>query len=171
MRNPISPLDLRKRNFSKRLNGFDQIEVTQYLETLAEDLEDIYRRLDEYDRENTRLKDENLRHRESEATLKETLMLAQKSADALKAAAEREARTIVEEARHRADRMIEHAEEHAEETEKRIRELRIERRNFQVKLQGMIDLFQQVLNFDREDDELGAAFSSRKAPRTPSGQE
>ena len=44
--------------------------------------------------------------------------------------------------------------ERVSETEKRLRELRVERKNFHLKLQGMIDMFQQILNFDKEEDEL-----------------
>jgi hypothetical protein len=43
--------------------------------------------------------------------------------------------------------------------ERAIRELRVERKNFHLKLQGMIDMFQQVLNFDRQEDEQDKSVS------------
>ena len=86
MRPTISALEIRKRLFPKRFRGFDPAEVTQFLEALAEDLEEMARELDELERENARLKEENTRHRDTEVTLKETLLLAQRSADSLREA-------------------------------------------------------------------------------------
>jgi hypothetical protein len=55
------------------------------------------------------------------------------------------------------------------ETEKKIRELRMERRNFQLKLQSTIELFQQVLNFDKEEDEMEGSLSIHR-PRKREGE-
>ena len=55
------------------------------------------------------------------------------------------------------------------DTEKKIRELRVERRNFQLKFQGMLDLFQQVLNFDSEEDEMEGSISVHR-PRRKEGE-
>ena len=154
MRPSISPLEIRKRQFSARFRGWDKAEVAQFLEALAEDFEELVRELDELERENTRLKEENSRHRETEATLKGTLILAQRSAESLREASERDAGRIVGEAEHKAETMIQQAFERMAETEKKIRELRMERRNFHLKLQSMIDLFQQVLNFDKQEEDL-----------------
>ena len=106
MRPTISSLEIRKRQFPKRFRGVDPAEVTQFLEALAEDFEELSRELDELERENARLHDENSRHRETEATLKETLLLAQRSADSLREASEKDAGRIVGEAESKAERMI-----------------------------------------------------------------
>ncbi len=165
MRPAITPLEIRKRSFARRLRGFDVQDVTQFLDAMAEDLEELYRQLDELERENGRLKDENARHRETEATLRDTLVLAQKSADGLKAAAEKEAERVVSDAGRQSERLMQQALERSAEVEKKIRDLRIERKNFHLKLQGMIDLFQQVLNFDKEDDDLESSLSVLRAKR------
>ncbi|HEX5854104.1 MAG TPA: DivIVA domain-containing protein [Thermoanaerobaculia bacterium] len=154
MRPTISTLEIHKRQFPRRFRGFDPAEVTHFLEALAEDLEEMSRELDQLERENARLKEENTRHRDTEATLKETLLLAQRSADSLRETSEKDAGRIVGEAQTKADRMVQQSFERMADTEKKIRELRMERRNFQLKLQSTIDLFQQVLNFDKEEDEL-----------------
>src|ERR1039457_5718054 len=106
MRPTISALEIRKRLFPKRFRGFDAVEVTQFLETLSEDLEEMARELDELERENARLKEENTGHRNTEVTLKETLLLAQRSADSLREASEKDAGRIVGEAEPKAARMV-----------------------------------------------------------------
>lgn len=165
MRPTISPLEIRKRQFPKRFRGVDPAEVSQFLEALAEDFEEITRELDELERENAHLTEENARHRETEATLKETLLLAQRSADSLREASERDAIRIVGEAETKAEKMIQQALDRMADTEQKIRELRMERRNFHIKFQGMLDLFQQVLKFDKEEDEMEASVSVHRPKR------
>lgn len=152
-------MELRKRVFGKRFRGFDPAEVTQFLESLAEDLEEEFRSTDELERENNRLKEENARHRETEVTLKETLLMAQRSAEGLRHQSEKEAERVLQEAERQAERLMQQAMERVAETEKRIRELRVERKNFHLKLQGMIDMYQQILLFDKEEDELDSSLS------------
>jgi cell division initiation protein len=153
MRPTISPLEIRKREFVRKFRGYDRDEVRQFLEALAEDLEELFRSLDELERENARLGDENARHRETEATLKETLVMAQRSAETLRAATEHDAERILREAELKGDTLVRQSMERVAEMERKIRELRVERKNFHLKLQGMIDMFQQVLLFDRQEDE------------------
>jgi cell division initiation protein len=165
MRPSITSLEIRKRQFPKRFRGLDPADVAQFLEALAEDFEEMTRELDELERENTRLTEENARHRETEATLKETLLLAQRSADSLREASEKDAGRILGEAEAKAEKMIEQALDRMAETEKKIRELRMERRNFHIKFQGMLDLFQQVLKFDKEEDEMEASIAVHRPKR------
>lgn len=165
MRPSITPLEIRKRTFQSKFRGYDPVEVAQFLETMGDDLEELFRDLDELTRENTRLKEDNARYRENETTLKETLLLAQRSADGLKHSTEKEAGRIVQEAEKHAEKLIHQALERVAELERRIRELRVERKNFHLKYQGMIDMFQQVLNFDKEEDDLDSSVSILRSKR------
>jgi len=159
MRPTISPLEVRKRTFSRAFRGFDREEVEHFLEALAEDLEELFRALDELERENARLGEEVARHRDTEATLKETLVLAQRSAENLRASTEQDAERIIREAESKGDAIVRQAMERVSEMERAIRELRVERKNFHLKLQGMIDMYQQVLNFDKQEDEQDKSVS------------
>ncbi|MGE5344476.1 MAG: DivIVA domain-containing protein [Acidithiobacillales bacterium] len=159
MRPTISALEVRKREFARRFRGYDGDEVRQFLEALAEDLEELFRTLDELERENARLGEENARHRETEATLKETLVMAQRSAESLRATSEMEAEQVLHDAEQKGDALVRQAMERVAEMERAIRELRVERKNFHLKLQGMIDMFQQVLILDRQEDEQDKSVS------------
>ncbi len=169
MRPTISALEVRKREFARRFRGYDGDEVRQFLEALAEDLEELFRALDELERENARLGEENARHRETEATLKETLVMAQRSAESLRATSEQEAERVLHEAEQKGDALVRQAMERVAEMERAIRELRVERKNFHLKLQGMIDMFQQVLILDRQEDEQDKSVSLYR-PRKREGE-
>jgi cell division initiation protein len=165
MRPSITPLEIRKRTFPRRFRGYDFVEVAQFLESIAEDLEEFFRNYDELERENGHLKEEVARHRERESTLRETLLLAQKSADSLRVETEKEAERVLKDAERQSERLMQQAMERVAEIEKKIRELRVERRNFHLKLKGMIDMFQEVLKFDREEDDLDASVSVLRPKR------
>ncbi len=165
MRPTISPLEVRKRTFSRTFRGYDREEVTQFLTALGEDLEELFRALDELERENARLGEEVARHRETEATMKETLVLAQRSAESLRAATEQDAERILREAEQKGETLVRQAMERVSEMERAIRELRVERKNFHLKLQGMIDMFQQVLNLDKQEDEQEKSVSIWRAKK------
>jgi cell division initiation protein len=168
MRPSITPLEIRKRVFKKSLRGLDDQDVHQYLEAIAEDIEELTRSLDELERENARLKEENERYRGNESTLKETLVLAQKSAEGLRVSTEKEAERRLYDAERQADLLMQQALDRVTETETKIRDLRLERRNFHLKLQGMLDMFQQVLNFDREEEELDSSVAILRQKRRES---
>ena len=165
MRPAITPLELRKRTFSRRFRGYDSAEVAQFLDTMGEDLEELFRTVDELERENGRLKDEVARYRETETSLKDTLLLAQRSADTLRSTTTKESERILADAERQAERLMQHAMDRVSETERRLRELRVERKNYHLKLQGMIDMFQQVLNFDKEEEDLDGSLSILRARR------
>ena len=65
------------------------------------------------------------------------------------------------------ERLTHSALQRSAEIEKAIHELKIQRANFRLQLQKMVELFQQVLDFDREEDDRDRPLSylTRKAEK------
>ena len=99
------------------------------------------------------LTDENEEHRERERILKATLLTAQRASEDIRTAAHKEAERIVQEAQEAGERLSHSALQRSAEIEKAIQELKIQRANFRLQLQKMIELFSQVLEFDRDEGE------------------
>ena len=107
----ITPLDIRKQEFTRRVRGDDPDEVQAFLGMLADQweaaMEEQHRmeaRLDEYQRK--------LEHYERiEEALEETLRTARQNARQMQETAEQKARQIVDEAGHRADDIKREAEQ------------------------------------------------------------
>ncbi len=57
------------------------------------------------------------------------------------------------EAQDSGEKLTHNALQRSAEIEKAIQELKVQRANFRLQLQKMIELFQQVLEFDRDEDE------------------
>ena len=165
MRPRMTPLEIQKREFTRKWKGFDPMEVQQFLTDAAEDMEALARENAELDGRLRSLEQENEEHRERERILKQTLLSAQAASEDIREAGRREADLVVREAQDSAEKLTHSALQRAAEIEKAIHELKLQRTNFRLQLQKMIELFQQVLDFDREEDdkERPLSYLTRKA--------
>jgi cell division initiation protein len=148
----IAPLDLRQQRFKKALHGFDRTEVVAFLTEAADDYEHALRELDRLRQDLARSDSMLQEHREREATLRNTLLTAQKLSDQVKEAAQNEATMIVREAQGRADLLIQKAQNRLEEIERDINELRLRRRGVEGSLESSIQALYHALEFIREQD-------------------
>ena len=167
MKTRLTPLEIQKREFSRRWKGLDPQEVHHFLVEAAEDMEGLARENADLETRIRSLQQENEEHRERERILKQTLLSAQQASEDIRGAARKEAELVVREAQDSAEKLTHHALQRSAEIEKAIHELKVQRANFRLQLQKMIELFQQVLEFDREDSDKDRAMSymTRKAER------
>ena len=149
----VTPLEIQKHEFSRKWKGIDPVEVESFLALIAEEMEEIARTNAELETRVRRLEEENAEHRERERILKETLLAAQRASEDIRSGAQRQAEMIVREAQDSGERLTHNALQRAAEIEKAIHELKLQRANFRLQLQKMIELFQHVLDFDRDEDE------------------
>ena len=165
MRARSTPLEIQKREFSRSWKGLDPVEVQTFLADVAEDMETLARENANLETRLRSLEQENAEHRERERILKQTLLSAQQASEDIRTAARKEAELVVREAQDSAERLTHHALQRSAEIEKAIHELKVQRANFRLQLQKMIELFQQVLDFDRDEDEKDRPLSylTRKA--------
>ncbi|NMB07832.1 MAG: DivIVA domain-containing protein [Tissierellia bacterium] len=94
----ITPLDIQNKQFKKSFRGYKEAEVDYFLDEIVEDYERLYK-------ENIELKDkilvlnEQIKHYNNlEETLKDTLIVAQNTADDVILTAKQKAENIVEDA-------------------------------------------------------------------------
>lgn len=149
----LTPLEIQKHEFSRKWKGYDPAEVENFLALAADEMEELARANSDLEARVRLLQEENAEHRERERILKETLLAAQRASDDIRASAQKQAELIVQEAQDSGERLTHNALQRSAEIEKAIHELKIQRANFRIQLQKMIELFQTVLDFDREESE------------------
>ena len=149
----LTPLEIQKHEFSRKWKGIDPVEVESFLALVAEEMEEIARANADLETRVRHLYEENAEHRERERILKETLMAAQRASEDIRSTAQKQAEMVVRDAQQTGERLTHGALARAAEIEKAIHELKIQRANFRLQLQKMVELFQTVLDFDREEDE------------------
>ena len=102
----ITPIDIQHKTFKKALQGYDRAEVDQFLDEVIETLEDDAQQRAALEAEVADLKDRISHFKAMEESLQNTLVLAQRTADEVKASAHKEADLIKEQARISAQREI-----------------------------------------------------------------
>ncbi len=102
----ITPIDIQHKSFKKALQGYDRAEVDQFLDEVIETLEDEAQRAAALQAEINDLKERISHFKAMEESLQNTLLLAQRTADEVKASAHKEADLIKEQARIAAEREI-----------------------------------------------------------------
>lgn len=148
----ISPLDIQQQQFRVRFRGFDMVEVDNFLDLLANEIEDLLK-------ENNQLREEDRRKlarlNELEAEEKEmhnALVSAQRLSEEMKSNARREAELIIEEARINAQRIIDNAQAQTLQVEAEINQLKRQRTQWESSLKANIEMHLSMLEKFKEEE-------------------
>jgi cell division initiation protein len=112
----ITIVDIQHKEFKKSLQGYDRNEVNEFLDEIIETLEDEAHARAALQGEIADLRERLSHFKAMEESLQSTLLLAQRTADEVKAAAHKEADLIKQEARLQAEREISALSERIEES-------------------------------------------------------
>lgn len=148
----LAPLDIQKMRFNQRMRGFDTTEVEGFLVLMAEELAGRLAQIEKLDRENRYYRQRLEETMQREHQLQQTLLRAQKVSDEITNNARREAELTVKEAEMMADKIVQQAIEQSTRIEGRIGELRLQRRELQLKFKNSLDLFQRILEAEMDDE-------------------
>ena len=112
----ITIVDIQHKEFKKSLQGYDRNEVNEFLDEIIEALEDENQVRTALQGEIADLRERLSHFKAMEESLQSTLLLAQRTADEVKAAAHKEADLIKQEARIAAEREISTLSDRIDET-------------------------------------------------------
>lgn len=151
MSDRITAREVEGQEFTRRMRGYDPDEVRLFLRTASEEIERLVLEngtlREEIGQLRVRLED----FRDRERTLQETLLTAQKMAEEMKGRSEKEAEVLVKEARLKAERILEQAQDQLQLIEDEIGRLRLERDAFENRLRSAIDEHAALLDLRRKD--------------------
>ena len=153
----ISPMEIQRQTFSKRLRGYDPDEVRTYLNLVAEELQQFQREQAALQQETTFLRSIVDEHRQREEILKNTLLTAQRVSEEIKENARRQSETTVKEAELQADRLVELAQDRAKTIERETLDLRSMRQVLRGDVRALLDRIHHILDAQEEaevDDNL-----------------
>src|ERR1700752_251625 len=121
----LTPLEIQKQSFARKLKGFDPNEVRAYLQMVAEEIEALLKEVDHLSRENVMLREDLDEHNQRERILKDTLLSAQRVSEEVKANARKEAELIVKDAELLSARLVSQAMTRVADLERTIQDLKI----------------------------------------------
>jgi cell division initiation protein len=153
----ITPLDLQSHRFPRRVAGYAQEEVDDFLRLVAEDYEAALREAEAQREQVTRLEQRVEELAANEQILQETLTTAQKLSEDLKRTAIKEAEVIVSEAEVKGERVLDAAHRRAAKLAEDIREMKQLKTRLSAAVRAVIDTHLGLLDglaADPPDDPL-----------------
>ena len=148
----LTAMDINNKEFKRGLRGYSVEEVDEFLDQVVENYEELYK-------ENSRLKEslsrvnEKLEHYEKlEATIQNTLLLAQNAADQAKESSEKQAELIIGNANETAQRILDKAHGDVISINDEYEKVKEEFIKFRAKLRGFMNT--QLQTFDELEKDL-----------------
>lgn len=120
----ITPLDIRKHGFRRRISGYDREDVDAFLGMVAEDYEGLLREVDGLRQQVIRLEVTVEELASNETILQKTLTTAQRLSDDLKQSATAEAEVLIGQAEIRGEKILDAAHRRAAQLSADIREMK-----------------------------------------------
>ena len=152
----MQPLDIQKARFAQKMRGYDTTEVENFLALVSEELSQRLAEIERIGLENRALRERVAFSEDRERQLHEAILRGKKVSDEMIQTSQREAQLLIKEAEITAERMVSQAAERAHDVESKIHELRMRRKEMQLKLKGTVELFTQILEAEMEDERSNA---------------
>ncbi|SFU57418.1 DivIVA domain-containing protein [Alicyclobacillus macrosporangiidus] len=155
---PLSPLDIHNKEFSRAFRGYDEDEVDDFLERIIQDYEALIRQNKELEERIAQL-EEKLRHFTNiEESLSKSIIVAQETAEEVKANARKEAQLILKEAEKNADRIVSEALNKSRKIAQEVEEIQRHAAVFRARFRSLIQAQLEMLDsgdWDRFEQETG----------------
>lgn len=148
---PLTPLDIHNKEFSRRLRGYDEDEVNEFLDQVIKDYEALIRENKELQGQVTMLTEKLGHFANIEETLSKTIIVAQEAADEVKHNSKKEAQLIVKEAEKNADRIINEALAKSRKIALETEELKKQASIYRTRFKTLIEAQLEMLNYDSWD--------------------
>lgn len=144
---PLTPLDIHNKEFGRKLRGYDEDEVNEFLDQVIKDYEAIIRENKELHNQLMAVQEKLDHFANIEETLSKTIIVAQEAADEVKNNAKKEAQLIIKEAEKNADRIINESLNKSRKITLEVEELKkqasIYRARFRTLVEAQLDLLNQ----------------------------
>ncbi|GGA20982.1 DivIVA domain-containing protein [Paenibacillus physcomitrellae] len=144
---PLTPLDIHNKEFSRRLRGYDEDEVNEFLDQVIKDYEIVIRENKELQNQLLAVQEKLDHFANIEETLSKTIIVAQEAADEVRNNAKKEAQLIIKEAEKNADRIINESLSKSRRVSLEVEELKkqasIYRARFRTLVEAQLELLSQ----------------------------
>ncbi len=170
----LTPLEIKKQEFSKSMRGFDPVEVNTFIEKLADDYEELLQENEKLHKQLITAQTELKHFQEVEKTLKQTLYNVQETSQLSKENSQKEANLIKKEAELAATKMMDRARQEVHTMREEINTLRQQKESFIARLRHLLSSqmeLLEVLEIDDNDvakikDKTKKSFSAGRTQKT-----
>ncbi|GGD70864.1 DivIVA domain-containing protein [Paenibacillus nasutitermitis] len=143
---PLTPLDIHNKEFGRRLRGYDEDEVNEFLDQVIKDYEALIRENKEMQNQSLSLQEKLNHFSNIEETLSKTIIVAQEAADEVKSNSKKEAQLIVKEAEKNADRIINEALSKSRKVSLEVEELKKQASIYRARFRSLVEAQLELLS-------------------------
>lgn len=145
---PLTPLDIHNKEFARRIRGYDEDEVNEFLDQVIKDYESVIRENKEMHNQLMAMQEKLDHFANIEETLSKTIIVAQEAADEVKNNAKKEAQLIVKEAEKNADRIINEALGKSRKIALEVEELKKQASIYRTRFRSLVEAQLELLKQD-----------------------
>lgn len=149
----LTPLDIENKRFSKSIKGYNLDEVDDFLDQLTIDYERLYKENNELKNQLETVQNDLEHYKSVEQTLQNTLIMAQSTADDIKANAQSRADQIIRDAQSEARRATDEITKEEFEIRKRTEELKRQFSVYKAKMEALLISQLEMLQDNKENEE------------------
>lgn len=161
----ITPLDIKKHEFTSKMRGYDPDEVRALLDSIAKDFEEVTRQNTQLS-ERLKIAEERLNHyRLIEKTLQDAVITIQNTLEEKRKVAQQEAEAIIQDARNRADMELLASRERTGELRGEIFALENQKMQFFMRFRNLLRSQAQILEAMMDAEEKEAPPMDPAPPR------
>ncbi|KIL35352.1 septum formation initiator [Cohnella kolymensis] len=148
---PLTPLDIHNKEFGRRLRGYDEDEVNEFLDQIIKDYEAMIRENKELQNQVASSQEKLGHFTNIEETLSKTIIVAQEAADEVRNNAKKEAQLIIKEAEKNADRIINDSLSKSRKVALEVEELKKQAAIYRARFRALVETQLEILMQDGWD--------------------
>ena len=134
----LTPLDIENKRFTLTIQGYYVVEFDDFLDQLTIEYEKIYKENSEYKNKFDGLNKELEHYKTVEHTLQSTLLMAQSTAEDIKAMAQKQADQIIADAKKEAQKMVESVNQDEVEIRRKTEDLKKQFEVYKAKMEALL---------------------------------
>lgn len=149
---PLTPLDIHNKEFNRGLRGYDIDEVNEFLDQVIKDYEALIRENQDLQEKVDTLNEKITHYSDIENSLKNSILVAEQTAEEVKRNANKEAELIIREAEKNADRIINEALSRTRKIAVEVEDLKKQASVYRTRFRMLIEAQLEMLNHDEWDE-------------------
>jgi len=150
----LTALDIKKQEFSKALRGFDKLEVSAFLEIVAEEFEQLLGLNNGLQEKIKELEETLENYKKMEESWQNTLVTVQKSLDEAKLATQKESQLILREAQVQREQILKEAEKEVYTLKQKMSRLQELKQEFLTHFKAFLDNQDNLLDNFAQDKKI-----------------
>ena len=142
----LTPIDIQRQDFEVKFRGYNADEVDDFLDLVGKDYEKLYKENTEL-RERVKQLDKAVeQYKAMEATLQQSIVLAQTAAEDIKKSAAEKANVIVNEAQSKSENMYRQLDQDIQTKRNELASVQVEVSGYKTRIKGICSALLEMLD-------------------------